>query len=234
MQPHLAEADKRPQAADEALLLGQVRQHIHDLAVHQAEIAAVQGNIQVADGPHQPIESCVGQAFEQPFLAFGADRVDDVVALPPEVDELAEHLGRILQVAVHDDDAPSARVLDASADRRLVAEIAAEVQDDNIRVARLDGVEQGRRAVAAAVIDEHQLIGDVRRPQRERETAVDLGGVLFLVVERNDHTQLGRPFQSGIGRQPIFVGDRFRLGRQCHMAVVHDALAFHCEAPTSV
>ena len=43
------------------------------------------------------------------FHLVGRDR--DLVALAPAADELAEHLGRVLQVTVHDDHGPAGRML---------------------------------------------------------------------------------------------------------------------------
>src|SRR5262249_18057149 len=123
----LTEADEGAQAADEAHLLRQMSQYLDDLAIHQAEVAAVERDGQIADGVEHAIEEGVTGALDQAFLALGADGVDDVVAGPPGGDELVEHLGRILQIAVHDDDGLAAGVIESGTDRRLMAEVAAEV-----------------------------------------------------------------------------------------------------------
>src|SRR5262249_45282516 len=108
-QADLPEADERPQAADETHLLRQVFDHIDDFAIHEAEVAAVEGNVDVADGTEQAIEQRIARAFDETFFALGADGVNDVVAGPPGGDELIQHFGRILEVAVHDNDGPAAR-----------------------------------------------------------------------------------------------------------------------------
>jgi len=45
-------------------------QGVHDLAIHQAEIAAVERNVEVADGMKDPVEYGVTAAFEEAFLAL--------------------------------------------------------------------------------------------------------------------------------------------------------------------
>ena len=73
--------------------------------------------------------------------------------------------------------------------RRVLAEVALEADRPNARVARVQALERGERAVGGAVVDEHEL----ERP------AVDGGdGALvelldrpFLVQQRHDDRELG-------------------------------------------
>src|SRR5262249_26866104 len=55
----LTEADEGAQAADEAHLLRQMSQYLDDLAIHQAEVAAVERDVQIADGVQHAIEEGV-------------------------------------------------------------------------------------------------------------------------------------------------------------------------------
>jgi hypothetical protein len=56
------------------------------------------------------------------------------VALAPAGQELGDDLGGILEVAVHGDHRGAAGQVEAGAERRLVAEIAAEVDRDHLAV----------------------------------------------------------------------------------------------------
>ena len=81
----------------------------------------------------------------------------------PRVEELADDLGRILQVAVHDDDRLSAGMIDAGRDRGLVSEVPAEMEDDEPGVVRGQAVGELGGPVAAAVVDPDDLVDDVER-----------------------------------------------------------------------
>ena len=116
---------------------GRCLMHLDHAAVHQAEVAAVERDVQVADRVPEPVEAGVAQPLEETFLPMAANPVDDVIPLLPDADELRDHLGRVLQVAVHQHDGLAARVIDPGRDGGLVAEVPAQVQDDQaIVVAR--------------------------------------------------------------------------------------------------
>src|SRR5207249_8773178 len=55
----LAKAHERSQPTHKARLLRQVLHHLDDLAIHEAKIAAVERDIQVADAPQKAIEEGV-------------------------------------------------------------------------------------------------------------------------------------------------------------------------------
>ena len=55
-QAGLAEADERAQAADEAHPFRQVLEEVDDPPVHQAEVAAVERNVEVADRVQGAVE----------------------------------------------------------------------------------------------------------------------------------------------------------------------------------
>ena len=69
-------------------------------------------------------------------LALLAHHVDDVGAVLPRRDHVRDQLGRVLEVGVEHRDGVAARVLEAGGERRLVAEVAREVDDAQARVAR--------------------------------------------------------------------------------------------------
>ena len=58
----------------------------------------------------------------------GADRLHDVVALPPALEEDWNELGRMLAVGVHDDDRLAARREESRQDGRLMSEVPREAK----------------------------------------------------------------------------------------------------------
>ncbi len=168
----LPEADVRTQPPDEAHPFGQGLQGVDDLAVHQAEVAAVQRDVQVADRVHDPVEGEVAQSLRRALLALLADGVDDIEPFLPAPDELQQHFRGILEVPVHHDDRPALRVIEAGRNRRLVAEVAAQVDHDHAGVLLLHLVEQPGGRVAAAVVDEDQLVRPAEVGQRGDQATI--------------------------------------------------------------
>ncbi len=79
------------------------------------------------------------------------------MALAPETDQIGNQLGRVLQVAIHDDDRSPSGMFEASAYRRLLPEIPAQADHDRLFVLAVQGVEQVGRRVPAAIVDEDYL-----------------------------------------------------------------------------
>ena len=75
------------------------------LAVHQAEVAGLDGEVEAREAAEGAVEAARGDALEgrlpQPLLAHG---VDDVDPLAPALEHLRDHLGRVLEVAVEHHD----------------------------------------------------------------------------------------------------------------------------------
>jgi hypothetical protein len=99
-----------------------------------------------------------------------------VGALVHRREELADLLGRVLQVGVERHDAPAADTLEAGDDRHVLAVVRVEQHDarDVGPNAKLVGEQRGR-AVAAAVVDEQDLVGDAERVQRRYRRANSVG-----------------------------------------------------------
>ena len=196
VDPRLAEANERPQAPDEPHPLGQGVQGVNNLPVHQAEIAAVEGNVQVADRvPVDPIKGEIAQPVSRDVRLPGApsatDRVDDVVPLPPAANEMREDLGRVLQVAVHHDHAPAPSVVEPRRDGGLVPEVAAQADHEQARVHSRKPIEQPRGRVDAAVVHEDQLIDQAQGRERGHQPPMEGLDVRLLVEEGHDHAQVG-------------------------------------------
>ena len=71
-QAHLPETHEAPEAADEPAPLGEAVERIDHAAVHQAEVAAVERDVQLADPTQGPIERPISQPLERPFPAVSA------------------------------------------------------------------------------------------------------------------------------------------------------------------
>ena len=74
----------------------------------------------------------------EPRLAVAAlaDRVDDVEALVPAARRARDHLGRVLEVGVHEHDGVAARRVEAGRERGLMAEVPREPEQAQALVAR--------------------------------------------------------------------------------------------------
>jgi hypothetical protein len=83
-------------------------------------------------------------------------------------------------------------VLEPGRDRRLVAEVARQVDHLHARVGLGEAVEQLGRAVAARVVHEHELeaLAAERRPHAVVE---DLNGLLLVEHRRHDAHEPGAP-----------------------------------------
>lgn len=76
---------------------------LHDAPVHQPEVPRVDRHVHVGDPPEQPVEALCRPAHETAALAVGTLAVHDVKSLPPLPDEVADQLGRVLEVTVQQD-----------------------------------------------------------------------------------------------------------------------------------
>jgi len=150
----LVEADPRNEPANEAVPLARALQHLHDAPAHQPEIARIDGDRDVREASHDPVERRRREYLEAALArAPPAGGVDDIVAGAEALDERADQLGRVLQVAVHQHDRVAARRVDAGGRRDLVAEVARERDDPQVRVAFEPVEQEPARGIAAAVVD---------------------------------------------------------------------------------
>jgi hypothetical protein len=117
-----------------------------------------------------------GPGAEQAVLALAADAADVVVALAHLGDQLVDFLGRVLQVGIERDDDLAAAMLEAGHDRHVLAGVGGEEHHARDVGPGLELLAQDRRrAVAAAVVDEDDLVafGRGRRaPDRAGRTSV--------------------------------------------------------------
>ena len=186
----LGEPHPHGHAAQKARALGHRQQRVERAAVEQAKVAGVGLEVDLGELVEQLVEPRGGGELESGLaLARAAHRVDDVGARAPAVDHLDDQLGRVLQVGVDHRDHVAAGVLQSGGERRLVAKVAGQVHDAHARVGVGDPVEDLRRAVGRAVVDEHQLERVVGHGgDRAGDELLDQ---LLLVVDGRDDAEQG-------------------------------------------
>jgi hypothetical protein len=119
--------------------------------------------------------------------------VDDFSAAAPGGHELGNQLRRILEVAVHQHDGIGVGERQAGGQRRLMAEVARQLDQPEARVVALLPLHDGRRIIRAAVVDvQHAATQLGQGIEHRAQAAMELGQVLLLVEDRDDYGE-GRP-----------------------------------------
>ena len=111
--------------------------NINNCAIHQAEIATVERDVELADGAQDPVKQVISKPFDGTFLPILPDGVNHLESLAPPGHEQGQHFGRVLKVTVHHDDRSAPRMIEARRHRGLMAEISAEVEDRDTAVGLL-------------------------------------------------------------------------------------------------
>ena len=131
------------------------------------------------------VEPVVAGPLPEALLALPADGVDDFEAGLPLGDEVGEHFRRVLEVGVHDDDRLAAGVVHPRRHRPFLAEVPGQPDQLDAVVVALQLQHGLGRTVAAAVVDEEDLVRS-ELVEHRRETVVEDGDVPLLVVEGDD------------------------------------------------
>ncbi|MNH17754.1 hypothetical protein D3C79_774390 [compost metagenome] len=112
----------------------------------------------VGDAIEQAIEQRGAAALEVAITgavpAFGQNHVGAVL---PFINQLRNHRHRVLQVNVHGHHGVTAGVLQAGEQGRLLAKVTREVDQHHVAVGQGDGAGDLGRAIAAAIVDEHDF-----------------------------------------------------------------------------
>ena len=155
----LPEADPARHPAQEPRALGHARERLDGAARQQPEVARVGGDVDARHPPQDAVEERADRALE-PRLAFAAcsEPVDDVEAVAPLRHESRDHLGRILQVGVHEHDRVSSCGVEPGGQRRLVPEVARQAQQPDVRVPGREREHRRPRLVGRAVVHQHDLV----------------------------------------------------------------------------
>src|SRR5207249_9395272 len=102
-------------------------------------------------------------------------------------------------------DALPSRLLEAREDRGVLAVVPVELDDPHPGVRRGELAEQARRRVAAAVIDEDDLVAASHLAERGRQPREERRKRPFLVEDGNEDGDLERSVRRGVhGRAPSY------------------------------
>ena len=182
------EADPGAHPAQEPRALAQAQERVERGAVEEAEVAGVGLEVDLREPAHERVEPARGRELEARLaLALAPLGDDDVRALAPARDQVGDELGRILEIAVDHHHRVAARVVEPGGQRQLVAEGPRQVQDADAGIALGELVEDRGGGVRRAVVDDHDLVGEV--PERGRDASAELGGEPFLVEHRRHHAE---------------------------------------------
>ena len=159
----------------------------YDVAAVGAQHAALVGHLDVGDALAQVVHGARCDVAPPAVVALFADAADVIVALVHFGEHLADFFRRVLQVGVQGDDALALAMLEAGHDRHVLAEVAVEQHDASDVRALLELLAQdGGGTVAAAVVDEDDLVRNAELVERGIEPVEQGLQALFLVVYRDD------------------------------------------------
>ena len=151
---------------------------------------------------HAAVDEADDPAAEPPvaarLLALEAAE-DDVVALERLVDQQEQLVGRVLQVVVHGDDVVAGGLAQAGEVGVVLAVVAQQVEGDDVRRAAGAVGDDVPAPVAAAVVDQHDLVAQARGLE-DLDDPVDGRADEVLAVVDRDHDGVGEGRRVGSGR----------------------------------
>src|SRR5260370_29178424 len=118
------------------------------------------------------------------MLAPAADEVVPFFELGEEVGDL---VGIVLEIAVHGEDEVALGVVEAGGEGGGLAEVAAELDDENAAVDSGDLFEEAVGAVAGSIVDEDEFEGIADLLHYGFEAGVKGGDGFFFVIGRNHY-----------------------------------------------
>ncbi len=136
-----------------------------------------------AESAEHSVERPVQEPPDRPLGPAGPDRIDDVVSFAVAGPERGDRLGRVLEVAVHDEHGLAPGLGQAGRDRDLVAEVPRQREPEEPPVGHVRLDDLGPRAVARAVVDEQDLGLDAHLVESLGEAADEDGEDLVLVED---------------------------------------------------
>lgn len=136
--------------------------------------------------PGRRIEKFARQRLAQrivPLLLPPADQIVSLLGDHPV--ELRNLIGRILQIGVHRNHDFPPGGLETAVERGRLAVVAAKPDAPHMRIADLQPADRFPRSVAAAVVDEHDLVRKTVLAHDAHDPLVQLGKRLLFVIKRN-------------------------------------------------
>ena len=165
---------------------------VDDVAVVGAEHAALVGHLDAGDLFAQAVHGARGDMAPHAVAALAADGADVIVALVHLRQQQSGVFRRVLQVGIQRHDALAAALLETGHDGHVLAEIAVEQHHTRHIGAFLELFAQdGGGTVAAAIVDEHDLIRDAELVQCGIEAVKQGLQPLFFVIDGNNNGKLG-------------------------------------------
>ena len=175
------------EGGNKAMHLAVERDVLDDLAAIGLEGGAEVVDVDVAEDRHEPVGRARGNAaHDEVVAAMLAPATDDVVAFFQFGEEVGDLVGVVLEIAVHGEDEVALGVVEAGGEGGGLAEVAAELDDENPTVDGGDFFKQAVGAVAGSIVDEDQFEGFADLLHYGFESVVEGGDVFFFVMERND------------------------------------------------
>lgn len=198
----LAIADPVRQRAEEHVSLRQRVERVHDLAVEELEVRRV-GHIHAGGVADELVKALGGKAVSGAFAAAVLlDALDDFVPLLPEAIHLEDRFRRMLQVAVHDHAAVAVGFFQPGEHGGLLAEVAAEMDAENVRILLRQCADDVPALVARAVVYEHKLVGDLRAHRLGQFPDGDRNHLLFVICRQNNREHRVSPSAPSVWYKP--------------------------------
>ena len=117
------------------MALARLPQSVDDAPAHQTKIAGVDGYRNVRQPAYDTVKYGSRQDFEAALAAAAPPRCkNDVVAGLIAVEKLSDEFGRILQIAVHEDNRVAVGSVEPRGRRDLMPEIARQGKHANVGV----------------------------------------------------------------------------------------------------
>ena len=171
---------------------GRALERVDDAAAHQTKIAGIDWDRNFGKALDDAVEQARSKELKWTFaFARSPHRVDDVVAFAPLCIERGDELGRVLQIAVHQDDRVARSDIDAGRGSELVTEIAREINQHDM-LASCELVADAReRAVGAAVVYQDDLVRGraFQTPDDCNDALDERDDVALFVVQRYDNAE---------------------------------------------
>ena len=137
---------------------------------------------------HQPIGDLRRNATHDEVVdALFAPAADDVVTLAQFLQEQRNVVGIVLQIAIHGDHVLAFGVIESGGQRGSLAEVAAQLHHYHAAIDRGNLLQHPEGVVATAIVDKHQLERLAGSFHHDLQAVVELGDILFFVVEGYDY-----------------------------------------------
>src|SRR6266403_4909737 len=175
-------------AAQEAMVFAHLAQRLEDGSGHEPVVGRAGGDRRVGDRAQEPVEGRRGPPLEARLIRRDPLGEHDLIAGLVQGHHVDDQLGRMLPVAVEGDDGVASRSVEPRGEGGLMAEVAAQLEDGDVRVVGGQLRELGTGVVHGAVVDvvDADVVLPPQRRQHVHQPAMELGHDLFLVVERDD------------------------------------------------